>query len=76
MKNVLGILACLRILTNAGEHPEEQFTNLLTAIKRENPDVDLSELERDLAQNPDAVRRASVERVRRGIERERTDTDG
>jgi tetratricopeptide (TPR) repeat protein len=65
LKDVLGILACLRILANARERGEEQFTNLIAAVKRNMPEADMSELESDLAQDPDSVRRTAVETVRK-----------
>ena len=66
LENVVGILACLRLLADIGEGLEEPFANLLSAIKEQSADTDFTDLENALATDADSVRRAAVQQVIRG----------
>ena len=73
LKDDIGILACLRLLSVYGAESGERFENLMNAIKEQNPDTDYAPLEEALADDPESVRRESVRRVLEGSEEVDTD---
>ena len=52
LKNDVGILACLRLLTDLAGELEEPYSNLLASIKQQQPDIDHTPLEKALAARP------------------------
>lgn len=63
LNDVVGILACLRLLAVCGAESGERFENLMNAIKEQNPDTDYAALEEALDSDPEAVRRDAVRRA-------------
>jgi tetratricopeptide (TPR) repeat protein len=61
LNDIIGILACLKVLADMDEGLEERYTGLLNSIKEQNPD--LSELEAALNEDADEVRRQAVARL-------------
>ena len=61
LSNVLGLLACLRMMADVGEGLEEPYTNLMQSIKDANPDTDFGELEEALSTDADGLRRNAVQ---------------
>ena len=68
LKDVVGLLACLRIQADIDEGLEQRYTGVLASVKEQSPGVDLSALEAALADDPDAVRREAVRRLLEGSE--------
>ena len=63
INNVVGTLACLRLLIDLAGDLEEPYSNLMAALKQQMPDADYATLEHDLTEDADAVRQAVVQEV-------------
>ena len=68
LKDIVGLLACLRIQADIDKGLEERYTGLMASIKEQSPATDWSEVERSLAEDADAVRREAVQRQLDGTE--------
>ena len=65
--DVMGVLACLRLLADIGERPEEQYVNLLESVKAQLPENDFTALQTALTDDADSVRRSAVQRLRETV---------
>ena len=63
INNVVGILACRRLLIDLAGDLEKPYSNLMAALKQQIPDADYSTMEHDLTEDADAVRQAVVREV-------------
>ena len=63
LRNVVGMLACLRILADLGVVSNEPYLNLLEGVRRKSPADEVSRLEQALVSSPDEVRRAALQGV-------------
>ena len=65
--DVMGVLACLRLLADIGERPEEQYVNLLESVKAQLPENNFTALQTALTDDADSVRRSAVQRLRETV---------
>jgi tetratricopeptide (TPR) repeat protein len=63
LNNVVGTLACLRLLVVLAGDLEEPYSNLLAETKQQLPDADYTALGKDLSENADSLRQSAVHEV-------------